>query len=211
MKRNKAIIVGSGGHGKVVYEIVKNKYDIIGYSDIEDKKNQLKYLGTDDNVIQILEKNPNIKLFLGLSYIGKKVSLDLRNNILDFFENHGFYFSKIISNNTIISETVLIEEGVFIGNNVVINPNAVIGKNALINTGAIIEHDVKISKNTQIGPGALLLGGVQIGANCFIGAGSIIRDSVLICNNVIIGMGSIVTANINNSGTYYGNPLKHYK
>ncbi len=208
----KGIIVGFGGHAKVIVDIIKDKYNIIGYADMFNKNVELEYLGDDNELINYLKaNNDNINLFLGLSYLGKKLDLTLRKQVIDFYRNKGYNFTTILSNKAILSANVTIGNGSFIGNGVVINPNTYIGKNTIINTGAIIEHDIQIGKNSQIAPGAIILGGSSIGNNTFIGAGAIVRDSVKIGNNIIIGMGSIVTEDIQKEGIYFGNPLKKYK
>jgi acetyltransferase-like isoleucine patch superfamily enzyme len=46
---------------------------------------------------------------------------------------------------------------------------------------------------------------------CLIGAGAVILDKLSICNNVIIGAGSVVIRDINDAGTYVGNPIRRIK
>jgi len=44
-----------------------------------------------------------------------------------------------------------------------------------------------------------------------IGAGAVVTDKISICDNVIIGAGSVVIRDIEDAGTYVGNPAKRIK
>lgn len=205
---DKYILIGSGGHAISILGINENEItnNIVGYSSLKEIENTtLKYLGNDIDIIENYRPD-DFKLILGLSYLGKSVDLGLRKNILEYF--HNYKFQKIISRSSIISENVIVGDGVIIFNGAIINSFTNIGSNSVINTGSIVEHDCIIGSNVQISPGCTICGNVEIGDNSFIGAGTVIRDSVKIAADVIIGMGSVVVDNVNESGIYFGNPLK---
>jgi|688.fasta_scaffold499221_2 sugar O-acyltransferase (sialic acid O-acetyltransferase NeuD family) len=204
------IFIGAGGHARSIFDSMSKieKECVIGYVDITKSdymsKKSIKYLGKDDYIFQNYA-NDEVELILGLSYLGKSVSTDLRNNILDKFSNYSFY--TFVSERSYVSEDATIGSGTVILNNVHINSECIIGKNCVINNNVLIEHDCEIGESVQISPGALILGGAKIGDNCFIGAGVILRDATAIVKNCKIGMGSIITKDILESGTYIGHPI----
>lgn len=117
----------------------------------------------------------------------------------------------LIHKNAVVNCLVKIEVSTIINSGAVINPLTVIGKGCVINTNATIEHDCAIGNYSHIAPGVVLLGNVKIGENCFIGANTVIKQGLNITKDVIIGAGSVVLENINESGTWVGNPAKRIK
>jgi sugar O-acyltransferase (sialic acid O-acetyltransferase NeuD family) len=210
----KIAIIGSGGHADVIIDNLsqKQRNSLIGYIDTANNGiwRNLPYLGAD---YDFLEKNnpKEVNLLLGVSYLGQKVSLELRKKIISIYTSKGFVFESIISNRAILSKSAHIKSGTYVGPGVCINSNVVIESHCIINTGAIIEHDCYIGKNVQISPGVILCGSVNVGEHTFIGAGSICRDGIYICDNVVIGFGSIVNKDLSLSGTYLGHPVKLIK
>ncbi len=112
----------------------------------------------------------------------------------------------------------------FIGPFVEIQKNTVIGNDTKIQSHSFICELVNIGNNCFIGHGVMFIndlfsdGGpargdkskwkeTNIGNNVSIGSNATILP-VKICNNVVIGAGAVVTKDINEPGTYIGNPAK---
>lgn len=207
-KKKKVIIIGFGGHAKVILNILERDYgnffDLIGYVDIEEKESDLNYIGDDEKLKKLYEKGICKELIIG---IGKMQVESKREKLIEDFLKIGFKFPKIISKKSIINKNVKIGKGTQVLDNVLINCNSKIGKFCIINSSAVIEHDVLVGDYTHVAPGAVICGGSKIGKNCFIGANSTIVQSVKVCKNVLIGSGSLVQKDIKESGVYVGNPL----
>ena len=207
------VLVGGGGHCKVVLDVIKenNYYDKICISDLNENIGKeildIKIKYTDDQLENLLKK--------GISFafvsMGKININDQRMKLYNKIKNIGFNIPTIISKSSNVSIYSDISEGTFIGKNAVINPGVKIGKNCIINTGAIIEHDCIIGDNVHIGPGAVLSGGVTIGENSFIGTGVTIIQNTNIIGNTLIGAGAVVIKDITRSGVYVGNPAKEIR
>jgi UDP-3-O-[3-hydroxymyristoyl] glucosamine N-acyltransferase len=89
--------------------------------------------------------------------------------------------------------------------------STIIRKNAQIFAKVNIGHNCDVGESTIICPGTMLAGGTKVGKNCYIWQGVITRSNVSICDNVIIGAGSLVLKDINESGVYFGRPVKYIK
>lgn len=207
---NSIILVGGGGHCKVIVDILKedNDYDEILISDLKENIGKeilgIKIEYTDDQLKDLYKKGYK-SAFVS---IGKVEINEHRKKIFNKIKNIGFNLPIIISKSANISQYSEIGEGTFIGKNVVINPETHIGKNCIINTGSIIEHDCIIEDNVHIGPGAILSGGTHIGNNSFIGTGAIIIQNINISQDTLIGAGAVVVKDINEPGVYVGTPAK---
>lgn len=210
----KIIIIGSGGHAKVVADIIltrkeklKENLEIIGF--LDDNFKNLKY----NNIfgIPILGDLENIKNFISKDYsfviaIGDN---DIRKKISENYSKLNYYTA--IHPKSIISREVKIGAGTVVMANVVINPNSIIGKHCILNTSSVIEHDSRLGSYVHISPNVTLCGGVNINNNSWIGAGSVVKQQVTIGENVVVGAGSVVIKNVEDSIIIAGNPTKNIK
>ena len=206
---NRIIIVGGGGHAKVIISILKKLdcFNIFGYTDKIDNGRILgiKYLGNDDN-LKFLFQEENVKnAVIGLGQIknsSKRKYIYKRLSII------GFNFPSIISPNCIVNEEIRIGKGTVVMDGVIINPGTIIGDFCIVNTNVSVDHDCIVSDFVHIATGGVLSGGVTVGDNVLIGAGATIIQSKNICSNSIIGAGSVVLNDCMKPGTYCGIPAK---
>ncbi len=207
----KILIIGGGGHAKVIISILKklNLYDIMGYTDLENKGEILgvPYLGNDES-LNSLFSNGVINAVIGL---GQIKSSALRRKIVDICKHIGFNLPTIVSPNAIINEDVDIGNGTVVMDGVTINSGSTIGECSIINTNASIDHDCTIGDFTHIAPGVTLSGEVNVGNDVLIGTGSNIIQQINITDKTIISAGSTVLKSINKKGVYRGNPANLIK
>ena len=72
-------------------------------------------------------------------------------------------------------------------------------------------YNNKIGNFNNIGPNSIIAGGSQTGENVNINISSTVLDKIKICSNVTIGAKSLVNKNVDQSGTYFGVPIKKIK
>ena len=193
-KRKKVIIIGSGGHAKVVYDALsKSTLNIIAIMDIKKKLNEFFYplnlIGENDLLIKNYPKDKFI-LCNGLGMIN--VKSNKRKQVYDKLKKRGFSFLTIKHKFSFVSESSIILEGAQIMAGAIVQNSSVIGKNTIINTNASVDHDCDINDNCHIAPGAILNGNVIIESGSFIGSGSVVKESIKIKKNSIIGAGVTV-------------------
>lgn len=208
--KNKMVLVGGGGHCKVVISILKNlnEFEMVGISDIPEKIGN-DILGvpirfTDDEMEKLFNNGVRYA-FITIGSVGdpkKRVELFYK------MKKIGFKFPVIVSKYALVSEDVKIDEGTIIMPGAIINPGVKIGRNSIINTGTIIEHDVSIGDHVHVAPGAVLSGGVKVGCCSHIGTGASVIQEIEIGENVIVGAGAVVVKNIPNSVIAKGVPAK---
>ncbi|MDR9791842.1 acetyltransferase [Aeribacillus pallidus] len=200
------IIIGNGGHARVLVDILLlQKREIIGYTAPTEENNRynVTYLGKDE---EILKYHPQeIEL---VNALGSVSDTKLRANIFNIFKSKGYKFSTIIHPSAIISDTVILGEGVQIMAGVVIQPFAKIDDNTIVNTSTCIDHDCFIDKHCHIAPGCVLSGGIKIGESTHIGTGAKIIQNISIGKNVLVGAGSLVLRDIGDNRKVYGSPAK---
>ena len=187
------IFIGGGGHSLSCCDVLyQNKnLNLIGFVDPNQNallsKNGGKWLGSDDNLKDLIYNYKNI--FISIGHIK---SPEKRVFYFDESKRLGAIFPILKSKFSYISPSAIIEEGSIIMNGAVINAKAHVAKNCIINSNAVIEHGVYISNHVHIAPSAIILGDVSIEEGCFIGAGAIIREGVTIRKKSIIRAGEVV-------------------
>ncbi|KDR94767.1 UDP-perosamine 4-acetyltransferase [Peptoclostridium litorale DSM 5388] len=210
MSRPKIILIGGGGHCKVIISMLKklNSHEIYG---ISEKKENLgrKILGitintTDDDMEDLF--NAGVKnAIIAIGSIGNPhARIKLFEKVVDI----GFDSPSIISPDSVIAEDVIIKKGTVVMPGAIINAGTVIGNNCIINTGAIIDHDCVINDNVHIAPGVTLSGGVSVGHNSHVGTGANVIQGVCIGNNVLVGAGTLILNDIEDDMKAIGVPAK---
>ncbi len=204
--KDKLIIIGASGHGKVV-------------ADIAIKTNKWKS-------IAFLDEDESIKTSLGLEVVGKsddaynynyKDEVDffvaignntIREEIQEKLISKGFSVVKIVHPSAIIGTDVEIGIGTVIMAGVVINSSSKIGNGCIINTSCSLDHDNIIGDYVHISPGSNLAGAVTVGKGCWLGVGSVVSNNINICSGCKVGAGAVVVKDITELGTYVGVPIR---
>ena len=176
--KKKLIILGSGGHAKILLEILeKNKNIILGVCCPNLKSlNQkiwrdLPVLG-DDNYLENVDRK-SVKIVNGVGYSNTD-----RKKIFNKIKRMGFNFKSIVHPEAIISKYARISEGSQVLAGAIIQTDSLIGINSIINTGAQIDHDCIIGNHCHIAPGCILCGHVTISDMVFLGCGSTVVPGV---------------------------------
>lgn len=201
----KVVIIGAGGHSKVILDIlIKNKINIVGFLDDNLKKetiiNGYPVLGKICNCLDF-DDNTSFVIAIGNNQIRKKIAT-LYNKL---------EWATVIHPTAVIGNYVNIGKGTVVMANSVINSNSKIGNHCIINTGSIVEHDNFIEDFVHISPGALLGGTVHIGSLTHIGIGSVIKNNVFIAQDIIVGAGTVVVKDLKERSTYIGVPARRLK
>lgn len=205
MSKKNVVIIGAGGHAKVIADIIKKSGDeIIGFLDDKIENGTIilenyKVIGDLNNRFAMAVTKKDVEFIIAIGDNKKREEISHSPNLK---------FYTLIHPSAQIGLDVRIEEGTVVMANVCINSSARIGKHCIINTGAIIEHDNIIEDYVHISPNATLGGTVKIGESTHVGIGSIVKNNITICKNCTIGAGAVVVKDILEEGTYVGVPAK---
>lgn len=200
------IIIGAGGHGKVIADIAElvARYEEIYFLDDNSRGTCFKHkiIGKIDDFIKFVNKADFI---IG---IGNAI---IRKRIFEKLEKYEADIISLVHPSSIIANSVKIGKGSVIAAGVVINPDSVIGKGCIINTSSSVDHDSIIDDFVHIASGAHLAGNIFVGKNTWIGAGAVVKNNISIAGDCMIGAGAVVVKNIKESGVYIGVPAKKIK
>jgi len=193
--KKSVIVLGSGGHAKVLIEMLwRSGISIIGV--VSPNENNKKFMGVEvlggDEVIDDYSEN-EVMLVNGLGSLPGKMNRWLLANK---FRQKGFHFMTVVDSHAVVARDVLMGEGVQVMAGTVIQPNVEIGMDTIINTHSSIDHDCKIEHNCHLAPGVTVCGGVRIGNNVHISTGTSIIQGVSIGSNSTITAGSVVVKDV---------------
>ena len=199
------IIIGSGGHGKVVADIA-SKIGIYQHIAFLDDYLSIKIPGYEllgrTKEYQKWKDRYEFVIAIGNSSIRSKIQQEIEKEV---------FVTTLVHPNAVIGESVTLGKGTVVMANAVVNSGTIIEEGVIVNTGSTIDHDCKIGSFVHIAPGCHISGTVYIGAKSWIGVGSCIVNNVSICDESIIGAGATVINDIKEKGTYVGVPAKKVK
>jgi sugar O-acyltransferase (sialic acid O-acetyltransferase NeuD family) len=206
---NSIIVVGGGGHAKVVISILRKlkSYRILGYTDLKDNGVILgaAYLGTDGKLEPWSPGREKLNAVLGIGQVGTgkrrdEIWIGLKPLSLDF--------PLIVSPAAVVNEGVTIGEAGVVMDGAVINSGASLGRGVIVNTNSTIEHDVVIGDWVHVGPGVTISGGTTVGRYSMVGAGATVIEGINIAEGCMIGAGATVVHDLTESGVYVGCPAR---
>jgi len=203
------IIIGAGGHLKVIIDVARLLgYEILFATDIDASLHGTTIMGVkiagDDDSISAFDPS-DVYLANGVGIVN---GTGPRRRIFEEWTTSGYQFPSLLHPNAVVADTVIIEEGVQCMAGSVVQPGVRLGKNTVINTRASIDHDCRIGEHCFIGPGVITGGGVNIQAGSFIGTGATISPNVVIGEDSFVGAGSVVIRNLEVGSKAVGNPAR---
>ena len=188
------IIVGAGGHAKVVIELFRaeGRYQPVGCTDTDPNRSTVlgvPVLGTDEALPPLRHQGVR-HAFVALGNNG------VRRKVGRAVEALGFELVNAISPRAVLSPSARLGRGVAIMAGAVINAEATIDDLVIINTNASVDHDCVVGEAAHIAPGCTLAGGVQVGALAFLGAGTVAIPGVAIGERATVGAGATVIRDV---------------
>lgn len=210
MKEKKIFVYGSGGHGKVVADILLSaNYTLTGFIDDSPLAEKTKVLDFpilgNSKWLYNESKKSNIALALGIG------NNQIRKVIAEKCISWGIELITAIHPKSIVSRFAKVGLGTVVMASAVINPNAEIGLGTIINSGAIVEHDVIVGNYAHLSPNATMGGGASLGDLSHLGLGAIVLPLIKVGSKTIVGAGAVVVKDIGDSLVAIGIPAKIHR
>lgn len=200
----KLIIIGAGGHGRVIADAAEelNIYDNISF--LDDAFPEFAINGQWHVIGKIDEftKYPDAEFIVAFG------NNKIRREMLNKLQQEKLHIASIFHPKASISKYCSIDVGVVILANAVVNIGSKIAAGTIINTSASVDHDCTLGECVHISPGVNLAGGVNVGELSWIGIGSNVIQYITVARNVQIAAGAtVIKAQIDNA-LYMGVPAK---
>lgn len=159
----KILIIGAGGHGKVVKEVA----EACGYKKVD-------FL--DDNSSDAIGKIQELNLYLN-EYENAIVGIGnnlFRNEMLDRLKKAGYQIPVLIHPTAYVSPSAIVSEGTVIEPLAIVNANSQVCKGCIISVGAIVDHNVVLEECVHVNAGAIVKAGARVVQNRKLEAGEVV-------------------------------------
>lgn len=209
MSLEKVVIIGTGGFGREVLDVLEAvnqqqpTYDILGfvtepgYHTPGTFINERPVLGYYD----WLEANrAEIKAICG---VGAPAS---RRRLIEKAQNLGVAFFSVIHPRAILTRWVTIGTGSIITAGCILTNNIKIGEHVHLNLDCTVGHDAVLQDFVTVSPGVHVSGNVTLEEGSFIGTGANLIEGKTIGAWSVVGAGSVVVKDIPVNTTAVGIP-----
>ena len=204
------LIVGAGGHGRVVAEIaIAAGIEVLGFLD------RSAAVGASVGGKPVLGRAlPDLRSSHGPLAVAVFIAVgdnDTRARLFQEAHGAGYDLPTLIHPSAVVSPSACIGAGSVLMAGAIINADARLGRFTIINTAASIDHDCVLEDGAQICPGARAAGTVRLGANAFVGTGAIVIPGIRVGAGAIVGAGAVVLRDVAPDTTVVGNPARVVK
>lgn len=203
------VIWGSGGHARVVSDIIRSTadYEIVGFlDDIHPDRHGQPFC--------------NALVLGGREQFDKLAKDGVRHAILAIGDNSarrrmgneligkGFTLGRAAHPRSTIASDTRVGNGTVVMAGAVVNPNVSLGESVIVNTCSSIDHDCDLGDAVHLSPGAHLAGGVRIGHETWVGLGALVLEGRSVGERTVVGAGAVVTHDLPAGVVAYGVPAR---
>ena len=162
----KLIILGAGGHGRVVADLASQtgKYEEICF--LDDNSKDERVVGKCDNFANFANEDTEMYPAFG----NNQGRVEWENKI----EEAGIKLAKIIHPLAYVSPKAEIADGCVIMPYAIVNTSTVVKKACIINIGAVVDHDCILEEGCHIAPGAIVKGENRVPACTKVDSGEVV-------------------------------------
>lgn len=173
MLRRNLLILGAGGHGKVVLDVAESMkcYETSHFLD-DGKEVGDEVLGREvvGKISEChLHSNNYTDAIVALGNNEVRIELTKKLKVL------GYHIPILIHPSSVVSQYANIKEGTVIMPQSVVNADSMIGMACIINTGVVVEHDCMVGDGAHIAYRAILGGGAKVGCKVLVDIGEVVR------------------------------------
>ncbi|HBN9703791.1 TPA: acetyltransferase [Pseudomonas aeruginosa] len=204
----KLIIVGAGGLGRVVYNVLVNdaefaeRYVLAGFLDT---RPDLKL--PDDIPVPLLGSPLDHQVRSDEAFLPAVGDPQLRERLLAPLLEQGAELATY-AERAFIGARTRIGAGSFITPGAVLSVDSEIGRCVYIDTYVVLGHDVSIGDHAMLGAMTFLAGGVRVGHGASIHPRATLAKDVIIGEGATVGIGSVVVNDVPAGVTVFGNPAR---
>jgi acetyltransferase EpsM len=196
--RRGVVVVGAGGHAKVVISALRaSGHDVIAVVDDDPLKWGTRVLGVEVS-------GPTDS---GLGGTGVIAVGDNRARAA-LAERLTLDWLTVVHPRAFVDGTAALAPGAVVLAGAVVQAEARVGRHAIVNSGAVVEHDAVVGVFAHAGPNATLAGNVRVGEGALVGAGASVAPGACVGAWATVGAGAVVVRVVPDATVAYGVPAR---
>lgn len=196
------IVIGAGGHGKVVAAAIRARGDIVAAIFDDDETLAGRH------VLGIPVLAPLARIRDQPSYDGAVIGVGDNRARASLAERLDLFWLSVVHPTAWIDPSCRIGPGAVVCAGAVVQPDTELGEHVIVNTGASVDHDCVVGSFAHLAPGVRLAGSVRIGSGALLGIGSNVTPSRTVGAWSTVGAGAAVTADIPDGRIALGVPAR---
>lgn len=168
------LIIGCGGHGRAVAELLGMLKGVrpLGFADGEASRigttvAGLEVMCTPEEALERFDATATSFLIA----IGHNPT---RRNWYERFVGAGFETVTLVHPAARVSPTASLGGGSVVLAGATVATGARIGQNVILGTGCVVDHDVVVDDHAHVAAGAVLGGGAHLGEGAWVGVGAVV-------------------------------------
>lgn len=205
------VIIGAGGHGKVVADILRaaGGTTLVGFLDADPALRGRTVAGLPVlGPVNLLAKLWQQKVRHAVVAIGDNRT---RRRYGDVLREHGFEPAGAVHPSAVVSASATLGRGVVVAAQAAVCAEARVGDFAIVNTGSIVDHECAVGAGAHVAPGARLAGRVTVGEDAFVGIGATVIQCLTVGPAATVGAGAVVVRDVPAGATVVGVPARVIK
>ena len=211
-KARRCVILGCGGHGRVVLDILLNDggFDLVGFIDsnpdlLDRRIDGLETLGGPDDLPRLRAEH---NIDCGIVAVGDNGA---RRALARRVEAMGLELINAIHPSANLARNVTLGRNIVVAAGALVCAHCQIGDSVILNTGSIVDHESLIGTAAHICPGSRLAGRVTIESGAFVGIGATVIQHVRVGYEAVVGAGAVVIEDVAPMSTVVGVPAREIK
>jgi sugar O-acyltransferase (sialic acid O-acetyltransferase NeuD family) len=206
--RKKCVIMGAGGHGRVVLDILLSarQYQVVGFLDSNPALHGRRMDGLP--ILGDLSVLPDLCAQGVTSAVVAIGDNGIRRDMAEQMEAAGLQLINAIHPSANLARNVTLGRNIVIAAGALVCAHCQIGDSVILNTGCIVDHETMIGTAAHVCPGARIAGRVAIGSGAFVGIGATILQGLRIGYEAVVGGGAVVIEDVEPLTTVVGVPAR---
>lgn len=205
------IIVGAGGHGRVVLDIFRHAHnaDPIGFVD-----GNPALQGQSIDGLEVLADTADLPALKAQGVDSAIVAIGdnaTRNMYAQALAANGIPLINAIHPKASVASTARLGNNIVVAAGAVVCAHCRIADSAICNTASIVDHESIIGRAAHVCPGARLAGRVNVDDFAFIGIGATVIQCLSVGRGSIVGAGAVVLKDVAPFTTVVGVPARPIK
>ena len=208
---DRVLILGAGGHGRVVLDILLQAGggEVVGFLDNNPAVHGRRMTGCGpgaiDDLPAIAARLDARGVIVAIGDNGTRRGLARRVHHAGLKLVNAVHPSASLAHNATLGRNVVVAAGV------VVCAHCQIGDSVILNTGCIIDHQTMIGEGSHVCPGVRIAGRVKVESGAFLGIGATVVPKVTIGCEAVVGAGAVVIEDVDPLSTVVGVPAQPIK